>query len=135
MSGHNGETIVEIKDIHLHPEEQYGALVGRSLDETTTYVLRLNRDEFSDLIETVRIAPDDSLVMPQEICQDRCPRCDFVEAMSMVAYAGGFIREHFEADAPGQLNAEELAVLKLCEAWSANDAIERCRESEDDDCH
>jgi hypothetical protein len=126
VSAHNTQMTVDIKDVHLHRED--GALVGRSVDETTTYVLRLSREELCDVIDNVQLAPDGSVGVPE----GRCPRCDFEEAVSVIAYAGEFIREHFDADAPGQLTSAEAAIVDLARAWAADDAINRCLEPDDD---
>jgi hypothetical protein len=62
----------------------------------------------------------------QEIKLGRCPRCDFEQALSLLCYAGEYIRGHFPPDAAGQLSESEIALLESAHAWAADDAINRC---------
>lgn len=110
----DAEIVVDIRDLQLHPEST--CLVGRSADGKTSYVLKMTPDEFCDWIER----------MGAPIAEGRCPRCDFEEALSLVCYAGEYIRSHFPADAPGQLTDAEVAVVELAQGWAADDAIIRC---------
>jgi hypothetical protein len=113
VSSHDSRIVVDIKNVHLHAEAN--ALVGCSMDEQTSYVLKLSRDEFAELLDSV--AP---------LAEGRCPRCDFEEALSVLCYAGEFIRTHFGPAAPGQLSESEVALLESAQAWAADDAIVRC---------
>lgn len=113
MASHDAELVVDIKNVHVQPDRS--ALVGCSIDEKTRYVFKLSRDEFCEMLE--RLAP---------LAEGRCPRCDFEEALSVVCYAGEYIRGHFASDAQGQLSPSEVKLLELAQAWAADDAITRC---------
>lgn len=113
MASHDSEIVVDITDIHLYPD---GSIItGCSADGKTSYRLKLCRDALADLIEQV-----------SPLAEGRCPRCDFEEALSVLAYAGEYIRGHFKADAPGQLTPSEVTILELAQGWAADDAITRC---------
>jgi hypothetical protein len=119
VTAHDAEMVVDVKDVHLHPEDS--TLVGRSVDEKTTYVMRLSGEELRSLVER-----------EGDVYGHACPRCDFEDAMSVMVYAGEWIREHFDADTAGQLTVAEVAIVDLARAWAADDAISRCLDSADD---
>ena len=121
MSSQGSQTVVDIKNVHLHAERN--TLVGCSMDEKTSYVLKLSRDEFAELLE--RVSP---------LADGRCPRCDFVEALSVLCYAGEYIRTRWGADQAGQLSESEVKILELAQAWAADDAIMRCEWLFGEDC-
>ena len=94
-------------------DPEAGVVRGHGADGTG-YVLQLVADDVDKLLSALTNTTD------------RCPRCDFENAMADLVYAGEFIRQHYKPDTPGQLSDSEVAIVDAGRSWLTDDAIRRC---------